>query len=185
MSLFTRQNAVVKPLLSILAIAGFVTVAGGAETPAAPFSADISLSEIMESIVMPSADVLWNAVTVTMTLNGEEVHVPVTDEDWAKVRWSAVNLAAATNLLLIPGTPVANPTRTAETPEGELSPEQVTALQKDNWAAWTAHAAVLHETALQAIKMVDSRNTDGLSEVGGAIDAACESCHLQFWYPEG
>ncbi len=185
MKLFQRHNLLLKPLLSLLAITGFVTAAGGAETTADPFTTDISLSEIMESIVMPSADAVWTSVYVNMTANGEERHAPETDEDWAKLRWSAVNLATATNLLMVPGTPVANPHRAAETPEGELNPEQIAVLQKDNWEAWVAHASVLHQTAVEAIKMIDDRNVEGISDVGGAIDAACESCHLQFWYPEG
>ncbi len=66
-----------------------------------------------------------------------------------------------------------------------MNAEQIAVLQKDNWQAWVAHASVLHQTALEAIKMIDDRNVEGISDVGGAIDAACESCHLQFWYPEG
>lgn len=174
-----------KPLLSLLALASFATTAGGAEAPpATPFSTDISVAEIMESIVMPSADIFWNAVVYKVTANGEEQDVPQTDEDWAKLRWSAVSLATATNLLMIPGTPVAPPDVT-EAPEGELNPAQIAALQKDDWQAWVAHAAVLHEAALEAIKVIDARDIDGITDVGGTIDAACESCHLQFWYPEG
>jgi hypothetical protein len=189
MKVLQHKNVLLKPLLTLFALAGFTTVtptpAGGAEAPAAPFSHDISLSEIMESIVMPSADVVWNAVVYKVTANGEEKDVPQTDEDWAKLRWSAVNLAAATNLLMVPGTPVANPQRSAETPQGELSPDQIAALQKDNWAAWVAHAEVLHEAALATIRVIDARDVDGITDAGGELDAACESCHLQFWYPEG
>jgi hypothetical protein len=172
------------PLPALLVLAGFTTTAGGAEVPATPFSTDISVSEIMESIVMPSADVFWNAVVFKVTANGEEKDVPQTDEDWARLRWSAVNLATATNLLLVPGTPIAPPDVT-DAPEGELNPAQIAALQKDNWQAWVAHAAVLHEAALAAIGVIDNRDIDGITDVGGTLDAACESCHLQFWYPEG
>jgi hypothetical protein len=182
MNLFQRKNILLKPVLTLLALAGFATTAGGAE-PATPFSTDISVSEIMESIVMPSADIFWNAVVFKVTEKGEEKDVPQTDEDWARLRWSAVNLATATNLLLIPGTPIA-PADVTEAGQGELKPAQIAALQKDNWQAWVAHAAVLHETALQAIKVIDARDIDGITDVGGDIDAACESCHLQFWYPE-
>ncbi len=173
-----------RPLPALLVFAGLTTAAGGAEVPATPFSTDISVSEIMESIVMPSADVLWNAVVFSVTANGEEMDVPQTDEEWAKLRWSAVSLATATNLLLVPGTPIAPPDVTGA-PEGELSPAQIAALQKDNWQAWVAHAAVLHEAALEAIRVIDNRDIDGITDVGGTLDAACEGCHLQFWYPEG
>jgi cytochrome c556 len=37
---------------------------------------------------------------------------------------------------------------------------------------------------MRALAAVDAHDVDKISEVGGAIDEACESCHLQFRYPE-
>jgi cytochrome c556 len=34
-----------------------------------------------------------------------------------------------------------------------------------------------------ALRAIDAHDIDGISEAGGTIDEACESCHLQFWYP--
>lgn len=160
------------------------TSASGADAP--PYSTDITLSDIMASIVMPAADVLWQAVSEDASAAGTVVTQPETDEDWARVRNSAVALAAATNLLLVPELNIVNAAQAAEeTPLGELSPKAIADLRKGNMQAWTAHALLLHETALNAIKVIDAKDVDGLSSVGGDIDAACESCHLQFWYPEG
>jgi cytochrome c556 len=36
---------------------------------------------------------------------------------------------------------------------------------------------------ISALKAVDSRNAEALSDAGGEIDAACESCHVAFCYP--
>ena len=65
----------------------------------------------------------------------------------------------------------------------DAEPAQIEALLKKDRPSWIAHAQVLHATALQAIGAIDARNIDQISEVGGAIDEACEGCHLQFWYP--
>lgn len=153
---------------------------------APPYSTDITLSDIMASIVMPAADVLWKAVSEDASATGTVVTAPQTDEDWTNVRNSAVALAAATNLLLLPQLEIANAAQAAEQPPpGELVPAEIADLRKSNMPAWTAHALLLHDTALKAIKVIDAHDVAGLSNVGGDIDAACESCHLQFWYPNG
>ncbi|HWK53012.1 MAG TPA: hypothetical protein VNR18_01480 [Hyphomicrobiales bacterium] len=156
--------------------------ANSAEVPS--FTTDISVDDIMASIVMPSADILWTAVTVESTTEGIVETVPETDEDWQKVRDGAVALAAATNLLLIEQLPINN-MPPAESPPGELAPAAIAALRNDNQQAWAAHVTLLHTVAMQALDAVDKRDTEELTNVGGDLDAACESCHLQFWYPEG
>jgi len=143
-----------------------------------------SILEIMESTVMPSAQILWDAVAVDVTEKGTIEKTPKTDEDWEKLRWTAVTLAEATNLLVVPGRRVAPPGTVSENPDAELTPEQVQALLDKQRPAWIAHAHVLHEAAMEALRAIDARSVDGISDAGGTIDAACESCHLQFWYPE-
>jgi hypothetical protein len=160
--------------------------AAQAQKPASTdgFMPDISVAEIMESIVMPSAQLLWDAVGVDVTQQGEIEKKPETDEQWAQLRAAAVTLAEATNALIVPGRHAAPPGTAAENPDAELAPEEIEALLAKDRPAWVAHAAVLHATAMQAIGAIDARDLDAISEVGGAIDEACESCHLQFWYPE-
>ena len=72
----------------------------------------------------------------------------------------------------------------SENPDSELTPEKIDALLKSQRPAWIAHAHVLHEAAMEALRAIDAKNIDGISDAGGTIDAACEGCHLQFWYPE-
>jgi hypothetical protein len=178
------------PASALVAGAIMLTVAttAGSQQPgkleAGNFSTDLSIAEVMESIVMPSAQAVWDAVAVNVTADGIIEDIPETDEEWETVRWSAVNLAEATNLLVIPGRPVAPPGTVSEFPEEELGPEQVQALLDKQWPAWVGHTRALHEIALQTIKVIDAHDVDGLTEIGGAIDEACENCHLQFWYPE-
>jgi hypothetical protein len=148
------------------------------------FIPEATILEIMESTIMPSAQIIWDAVAVDVTEKGTIEKTPQTDEDWATLRWTAVTLAEATNLLVIPGRRVAPPGTVSENPDAELTPEKVQALLDKERPAWIAHAHVLHEAAMEALRAIDARNIDGISEAGGTIDAACEGCHLQFWYPE-
>jgi cytochrome c556 len=154
-----------------------------AKPDAQGFIPQFSILEIMESIVMPAAQTLWDSVAVDVTEKGTIEKGPVTDEDWAKLRWTAVELAEATNLLVVPGRRVAPPGTKSENPDSELEPEQMQALIAKNRAAFVAHAHVLHEAAMEALRAIDARKLDGISDAGGTIDAACEGCHLQFWYP--
>jgi cytochrome c556 len=142
-----------------------------------------TIAEIMTSIVMPSAQILWDAVSVDVTEKGEVQKVPQTDEDWEKLRWTAMTLVEATNLLIIPGRHVDEPGVKSANPDSELGPDQIAPLIAKDRAAWIGHAHVLQAAAMQALKAVDARSVDGISEAGGTIDTACETCHLQFWYP--
>ena len=173
----SRRLALAVTSAALIAAAG-VGVAAGAD-----YMPTHTIREVMDSMVMPSADVLWNAVSVNVTASGIQETKPETDEDWQRIRWAAVTLSEATNVVSIPGRAVANPDPDEEVSEGDLSPAEIQAMLKTEWPAWIAHAQVLHSAAEAAVAAVDARDVDRLSEVGGDIDAACESCHVQFWYP--
>jgi hypothetical protein len=143
-----------------------------------------TILEIMEALVMPAAQSIWDAVAVDVTENGTIEKKPETDEDWARLRATAVTLAEATNLLVMPGRRAAPPGTVSENPAAELTPEKIDALLGQQRPAWVAHAHVLHEAAMEALRAIDAKNIDAISDAGGTIDAACEGCHLQFWYPE-
>lgn len=150
----------------------------------ADFMPQATIVEIMDAMVMPAAQSLWDAVAVDVTANGTIEKIPQTDEDWQKLRWTAVTLAEATNALVIPGRHVAPPGTKSLNPEAELEPAQIEAMIGKDRPAFVAHAHVLHEAAMEALRAIDAKSVDGISEAGGTIDAACEGCHLQFWYPE-
>jgi hypothetical protein len=164
---------------------GILTAGSSVGAPdAADYSPEISIAEIMESMVMPAAQQLWDAVGVDVTAQGEIEKKPETDEQWAQLRAAAVTLAEATNALLVPGRHAAPAAAPAEDSDAELAPAQIEALLAAQRPAWAAHAQVLRVTAMQALAAVDARDIERITEAGGAIDEACEGCHLQFWYPE-
>lgn len=148
------------------------------------FMPQATIVEIMDSMVMPAAQALWDAVSVEVNESGTIEKTPQTDDDWAKLRWQAVTLAEASNALVVPGRHVVAAGTPPADPDSGLSPQQVEALLAKDRPAFVAHAHVLHEAAMEALRAVDARNVDGISDAGGTIDAACEGCHLQFWYPE-
>jgi hypothetical protein len=96
------------------------------ERPHEPaFRPTATVKDIMTSIVDPESDVIWNSVATIVSLTGTEERAPQTDEEWAAVRRSAVQLVEATNLLRIPGRLVAKPGEKSENPRIELQPETI------------------------------------------------------------
>ena len=146
-----------------------------------------SILEVMLQIVDPIADEIFESVSVVVTAEGEKETRPRTDEEWLAVRNDALILAEAGNLLKIPrpvGPAKPAPGITFEPPgPDDLSPAQVEILLKRDRRAFDAFAQKLTDAALIALRAVDARNVEGLYEAGDAIDQACESCHLNYWYP--
>jgi len=142
-----------------------------------------TIKDIMDSLVDPSADDLWNAVGTTFDATGIHERLPRTDEEWKEVRRDAIRMLEATNLLLIPGRIVAKPGEKSENPGIELEPQEMQALIDQDRASFQMLAHNLHDAAMVAFKAIDAKNTEALLDAGDGIDQACEKCHLKYWYP--
>ena len=151
---------------------------------ASGYKPSATVKEIMDYIVIPSSEALFNAVSSTSGANGVEDKAPKTDADWAAVRERALLLAEAGNLLMVPGRHVASAKDKSKNPGSELEPAQMDALVARSPAVFAQKAAGIRAAALIALKAIDAKDVEGLSNAGGDIDEACESCHLVFWYPE-
>ena len=148
-------------------------------------TAYVSIKELMQNIIDPIADNIFDAVGSDVTAKGIVDIRPVTDDDWAKVRQGAVTLAESTNLLKMPR-PVAPPGDTNKSigPNApELSPEQIQAKIEQDRALWNRHANQLRDDALKVLAIVKAKDVDALFQAGSDIDRACETCHLEYWYP--
>lgn len=136
----------------------------------------------MDGIVDPAADTIWNSVATTMTQKGKEEKTPHTDEEWATVRRSAIQLLEASNLLQIPGRHVGKPAERND--QGiELQPEQIETLINQDRETWITLAHGLHDAATLALNAADAKDAAKVFESGGQIDNACEHCHQKYWYP--
>jgi hypothetical protein len=96
-----------------------------------------------------------------------------------------VTLAEATNLLMIPGRKVAHAGKVLQDSdvEGILKVDQIQSLIDGDHSRFAAKAMALHQAALAALAAIDAKDHNKLSDVGGAIDEACEQCHTTYWYP--
>jgi hypothetical protein len=151
-------------------------VAGSHAQDTQDYLPQTTLVEVMNAMIMPFANVVWEAVVYEDTIKG-----PATDEGWQQARNAAVALAESANVLMIPDRPVAAPDKAAG--EGELSPQEIGALIETSHGAWVGYARSLHEVAMQTIEAIDARDAEKLADIGGTMDAVCQGCHKQFWYP--
>jgi hypothetical protein len=147
----------------------------------------LTIRELMTHFIDPTADFVFDAVVYDSSTRGTNHTVPVSDDDWAKVERGAWQLAESANLLMIP--------RQAEPPNtpgvalrpGERAPElsgaEIEAKIDADRAKWNRHADALRVASLKAIEIVKARNPEGIFDAGTEIDRACESCHLEYWYP--
>ena len=157
-------------------------------TPAPPLTPVLSVKELMEHIIDPTADWIFDAAVIDVTAKGVKTTVPTSDEDWLRVERGALLLAEASNLLKMPramapaGAAGTAPLKPGE-PAPELSPAEIEAKVNANRDLWNKHADELRTVALASLTVVKARNVDGLFQIGSDIDKACENCHLEFWYP--
>jgi hypothetical protein len=154
-----------------------------------PFRPTSTIRELMQSIVAPSAQGLWDSVGRVSDARGTRDLEPKSAEEWAAVRRHAVSLMESTNLLLIPGRHVARAgeqTLKAEdaVPGSELPPSEIEKRVNQDWRAWTALTQNLHASAASMLDAVDKKDVARLESGGSDLDGVCESCHLVFWYPQ-
>jgi hypothetical protein len=157
---------------------------GQAETSPG-FRPTSSIKDIMDSLVDPSADVIWESVAEIVTADGTELRRPHTDDEWKTVRRAAIRIIEATNLLQMPDRQVARRGERSEHPGIELAPEQIGALIAGDRPRFVTLAHGLHDVGREALAAIDARDGDALFTAGERLDRACENCHLVYWYPPG
>lgn len=162
-----------------------VQAQSGQTTPVYRLTATIQ--DLMDGTIDPSADVVWNSVAYVATRQRVEDRQPRTEADWKAVRYSAITLIEAANLLSMPGRRVAA-ARDAAVAErapasGELTHAEIQQRIDSSHGVFTQFARNLQDAATRALTAIDSRNVQGLMDVGSVIDQACDDCHVTYWYP--
>jgi hypothetical protein len=142
-------------IVVLVVLAGAVSLAGcgGPEPP--PFKAVVDTKLLMQSVVDPNADLIWEAVKTIDSAQGVEDIRPRTDEQWTAVRNAAVAVTESGNLLM-------------------MSPRA-----KDG-GEWMKRAQDMVSTGEAAIRAAEAKNPERLFSVGGDIYEACSHCHREY-----
>jgi hypothetical protein len=154
-----------------------------APSAAPPYRPVASIREVMNSVIDPSIDVVWNSVATVIDDGKATDRAPQTDEDWAEVRRHALIVTEATNLLLMPDRPVAPPGAASMAPGVELPPEEIRALIDKNRDGWNLYVQQLQDSLKTTLAAIDAKNAQALLDAGEQVDTTCENCHQVFWFP--
>ena len=123
------------------------------DAPAAPPVATIK--QIMNAIVLPNANVIYNAVGTTIDGNKVEETVPRNDKEWAAVGDSAAAIVESGNMLLVGD-------RLVDTRE---------------WLSYTQRFIAAGKAALAA---ASEKKPDGVLAAGGDLNDTCDACHEKY-----
>jgi hypothetical protein len=129
---------------------------GCSDAPGPPFKPVASVKELMVSIVDPAADAVWDSVGTVISEEGVDEWYPKTDEEWAKVRNSAVVIMESGNLLMI----------------GDRARDKL---------VWMELSQALVDAGAEALKAADSKDPEAVFAVGETIYVACDRCHNLYW----
>jgi hypothetical protein len=123
------------------------------EVRAAPPVATVR--QLMNGMVQPAAEHIWNSISVTVTEKGTEEKQPQTDEEWSQVETSAVMLVESAAMLL----------------EGNRDP---------GGDVWSRAAKNMAEAGSLTAKAAKAHNKDDVFKLGETIYQACTDCHAAY-----
>jgi hypothetical protein len=124
-----------------------------ADLPAAPPVATIK--QIMNAIVLPNANVIYNAVGTTIDGTKVEETVPKNDKEWAAVGDSAAAIVESGNMLLL----------------GDRL------IDKREWLSYTQRFIAAGKAALAA---ANEKKPEGILAAGGDLNETCDACHEKY-----
>jgi hypothetical protein len=151
--------------------------------PFEQFDTGYSIKTLMNSIVQPNVQEIWQAVRYVATIDGVQEDVsPQTNEDWATLRTSAITLVEAGNALLIPNRTTDPADPNIEYPEYMYTSEEIQALTETNRDVWRSYIQEMQFSTQATLEAIERRDVLGLIETGARINNACEGCHADFWY---
>ena len=171
--------------MSMRVVSGIVLLMLVAGQAGAAAPAPQTVQAIMDTVVDPSADSLWEAAGTVVSAKGAKAHRPHTAKQWAEARKLALQVVDGAKLLQI-RRPVGGDGHwrlaDASTP-GIRSAAQIEADIARDPRRFYAAAARLQRTAQDAADALGRRDLDAFLDAGARIDAACEACHAAYWYP--
>jgi hypothetical protein len=144
------------------ALTASAALAGDAPAGAAapPFRVVLDMHALMDRVIDPAADVIWESAGTVVTLEGERDLAPTTDEGWSAVQNAAALLAESGNLLLVPA---------------RVRPG----------AEWARFSVELSQAGERAMAAAEARDGAALFEIGAELYQICLGCHVRYIVEEG
>ena len=122
----------------------------------ASFKPVATVDQLMDAIVIPNAQAIWDAVVYA---NGELASAPKTDDDWYNLQMRAYALAEAGNLLM-------------------MAPRA-----KDD-GDWMKFSTALIDQSRAVVRAAEAKDLQALLTAGGDVYNVCTDCHQQYVPPD-
>ena len=146
-------------------------------------TAALTIKDLMDSKIDPAGDYLFESVVTISDAKGIHHKAPHTARQWAETRRQIQILIDTPALIATPGRKAARPEERSKNPAVENQPEQVERLIAAQRPDIEVRAGRLRDAAKVAMKAAEAKDPAALFKAISAIDKACESCHLHYWYP--
>ena len=145
----------------------------------------VSVKELMDLMIDPASDYVFDAIGTIITTEKTTEIQPRTEDDWRRLQIGAVTMAEGAYLLKVPRrfAPVGDENNSSGPEAEELSPAQITAKLEKDPVLWNAKIEALRNASLEVLEIVKKKDVNALWGACDDLDAACENCHLEFWYP--
>ena len=124
--------------------------------PGPPFRTDATVRMLMANLVDPAADLVWDAVGTIVDYSGENHWEPETEEDWISVRYGAMSMIEAGNLLMM----------------------ETRALDQDQWIRLSEQ---MMDAGMLMFEAAEAEDADLVFALGEAVYNSCNNCHMLYW----
>lgn len=121
----------------------------------APMRPALEVKQLMEWVIDPAADVVWESVKTVMTEESTKEIAPGTQEEWDALRNAAALLTEMGNSLMIEG-------------------------RARDRAGWMSAARRLTDAAQGALDAAQAKDAAAVFAAGGRVYDACSGCHFRY-----
>ena len=140
--------------LVVALVGGLLAAACGGPQPP-PFKPMTDNKLLMDAVIEPAADRIWESVGWVITIDGEQEIQPQNDEEWHEIRNAAITVAESGNLLMM-------------VPRAKDSDE------------WMRIATGMIDTGMKLAEAADRKDKKALFDVGGELYSVCSNCHMKY-----
>ncbi|MBC7984491.1 MAG: hypothetical protein H7Y02_11615 [Candidatus Obscuribacterales bacterium] len=131
--------------------------------PAAPvatqFNTGLTMRQLMDWVLDPTADAVWASVGTIITAEGQQDIAPKTDEEWNAVRNNAALLIEAGNLLMLEGRAV-------------------------NQQDWINKARAMSDAAKVVLEAAQVKDAAAVFTAGSDMYLTCSACHAVYIFAD-
>tara|TARA_R110000772_G_scaffold218056_3_gene328687 strand:+ start:319 stop:903 length:585 start_codon:yes stop_codon:yes gene_type:complete len=186
--LLSRASLIMIPLVLLSACSqeqetAIVEAPAAVSSAYTEFNTQLTIRDVMNTLIDPNADVIWEAVGFEASLeNGIVESKPETDAEWDALSKNAIAMIEGANSLMIPGRRVAPPGSTTDFPDAEYEPLEVEEKLREDSASWIGFAQAFQASTFEVLAAINARDLDAYTIAGGRVDDACTACHQQYWY---